>query len=147
MIGGLARLARAVGAIARRDIHLAPEDRLDAALPGFVVERDGREQIAVFGDRDGRHLQLGDAVQELPHPAGAVQQGKLRVQMQMDEFVHSHSIVAGGFELMSYTTRLMPRTSFTMRDEIVASRSCGSRAQSAVMPSRLSTARIATVCS
>ena len=37
------------------------------------------------------------------------------------------------------------RAELTMRDEIVASRSCGSRAQSAVMPSRLSTARIATV--
>src|SRR5579862_5425346 len=58
---------------------------------------------------------------------------------------YSHSIVAGGFELMSYTTRLMPRTELTMRLEITASRSCGRRAQSAVMPSRLSTARIATV--
>ena len=36
---------------------------------------------------------------------------------------HSHSIVDGGFELMSYTTRLMPFTSFTMRDEMRASRS------------------------
>ena len=55
---------------------------------------------------------------------------------------HSHSIVDGGFDEMSYTTRLMPRTSLTMRDEIDASSSCGRRAQSAVMPSRLSTARI-----
>src|SRR3954451_14724924 len=60
---------------------------------------------------------------------------------------HSHSIVDGGFDEMSYTTRLMPRTSFTIRDEMRASRSCGSRAQSAVIPSRLSTARIATVYS
>ena len=48
---------------------------------------------------------------------------------------------------MSYTTRLIPRTSLTMREEIAASRSCGSLAQSAVIPSRLSTARIATVYS
>src|SRR5262245_49306071 len=60
---------------------------------------------------------------------------------------HCHSIVTGGFELMSYTTRLMPRTSFTMRDEMLASTEYGSRAQSAVMPSLLSTARIATVYS
>src|SRR5712691_8317042 len=60
---------------------------------------------------------------------------------------YSHSMVDGGFELMSYTTRLMPFTSFTMRDEMRASRSCGRRAQSAVMPSRLSTARIAAVYS
>src|SRR6266851_1206271 len=70
------------------------------------------------------------------------------MQMEVDELGHhSHSIVEGGFELMSYTTRLMPRTSLTMRDEIRARSSCGSRAQSAVMPSRLSTARIATVYS
>ena len=30
---------------------------------------------------------------------------------------HSHSIVAGGLELMSSTTRLTPRTSFVMRLE------------------------------
>jgi hypothetical protein len=56
-------------------------------------------------------------------------------------------MVDGGFELMSKTTRLIPFTSFTMRDEIVASSSCGRRAQSAVMPSLLSTARIAIVYS
>ena len=31
---------------------------------------------------------------------------------------HSHSIVPGGFDVMSYTTRLIPRTSFTIRFEI-----------------------------
>jgi hypothetical protein len=31
---------------------------------------------------------------------------------------HSHSMVAGGFEEMSYTTRLMPRTSLLMRLEM-----------------------------
>ncbi len=33
---------------------------------------------------------------------------------------HSHSIVAGGFELISYATRFTPSTSFKMRDEIFA---------------------------
>src|SRR5207249_2465008 len=60
---------------------------------------------------------------------------------------HSHSIVDGGFELMSYTTRLIPLASFTIREEMRASSSCGRRAQSAVIPSRLSTARMATVYS
>jgi hypothetical protein len=36
---------------------------------------------------------------------------------------HSHSIVAGGFEVMSSTTRFTAGTSFTIRDEIVSSRS------------------------
>jgi hypothetical protein len=34
---------------------------------------------------------------------------------------YSHSIVAGGLLVMSYTTRLIPRTSFTIRVEIRAS--------------------------
>jgi len=58
---------------------------------------------------------------------------------------YSHSIVPGGFDVMSYTTRLIPRTSLTIRLEIVRSTSYGSGAQSAVMPSSLSTARIAQV--
>jgi hypothetical protein len=58
---------------------------------------------------------------------------------------HSHSMVEGGFEETSYTTRLMPRTSLTMRLETLASSSWGRRAQSAVMPSADSTARRAIV--
>ncbi len=36
---------------------------------------------------------------------------------------YSHSIVAGGFDETSYTTRLMPRTSLMMREESLARRS------------------------
>jgi hypothetical protein len=57
---------------------------------------------------------------------------------------YSHSIVAGGFDEMSYTTRLTPGTSLTIRDEIFARTSYGSFAQSAVMPSSEVTARTAT---
>jgi len=54
---------------------------------------------------------------------------------------HSHSIVLGGFEDTSYTTRLTPLTSLMMRLAIRAMAGWGRRAQSAVMPSRLVTAR------
>ena len=37
--------------------------------------------------------------------------------------VYSHSIVPGGFDVMSYTIRLTPSTSFTTRLEIWPSRS------------------------
>src|SRR5207245_5881539 len=60
---------------------------------------------------------------------------------------HSHSIVLGGFELMSNTTRFTPLTSLMIRVEIVPSTEDGSRAQSAVMPSTLVTARTATTLS
>ncbi len=134
--------------IARRDVDLAAENRVDAPLPRLVVKDDRREHVAVLGDGERRHVQLNRAVEQLFDAAGAVEERVLRVQMQMDELGHySHSIVDGGFELMSKTTRLMPLTSLTMRDEMVASSSCGSRAQSAVIPSRLSTARIAIVYS
>ena len=63
---------------------------------------------------------------------------------EVDLADHSHSIVAGGFELMSYTTRLTPGTSLTIREEIFPRTSYGSFAQSAVMPSSDVTARIAT---
>ena len=60
---------------------------------------------------------------------------------------HSHSIVAGGLPEMSYTTRLMPRTSLMMRLETLDSRPYGSSAQWAVMKSSVCTARNATTCS
>ena len=57
---------------------------------------------------------------------------------------YSHSIVAGGLELTSYATRFTPRTSLMMRFEILPRTSGGNGNQSAVMPSRLVTARSAT---
>ena len=57
---------------------------------------------------------------------------------------YSHSIVAGGFGVTSYTTRFTPGTSATIREEILPITSYGSFAQSAVMASELSTARTIT---
>ena len=57
--------------------------------------------------------------------------------------VYSHSMVAGGLELISYVTRFTPFTSLMMRVEMRASTSCGNGYQSAVMPSLDVTARSA----
>ncbi len=54
-------------------------------------------------------------------------------------------MVPGGFDVMSYTTRLIPDTSFTMRLDMDFKTSCGSGTQSAVIPSSLVTARMAQV--
>src|SRR5690606_12865097 len=59
---------------------------------------------------------------------------------------YSHSMVAGGFELMSYTTRLTPGTSLMMRRAMASSTSWGSRAHRASSPSGLTTARTPTMC-
>jgi len=61
---------------------------------------------------------------------------------QGEALPYSHSIVAGGFDVTSSTTRFTPGISFTMRAEIVSTRSYGSLAQSAVIASSLVTARI-----
>ena len=58
---------------------------------------------------------------------------------------YSHSMVLGGFELMSYTTRVTPGTSFTIRVEMRSSTSPGNLTQSAVMASSDSTTLTATV--
>ena len=50
-------------------------------------------------------------------------------------------MVAGGFELTSYTTLFTPSTSLAMRLEMRLRTSGGKENQSAVMPSRLVTAR------
>ena len=57
---------------------------------------------------------------------------------------HSHSMVPGGLEVTSSTTRLTSRTSLVMRVEIRASTSDGTRVQSAVMASSEVTGRSTT---
>ena len=58
---------------------------------------------------------------------------------------YSHSMVLGGFELISYTTLVTPGTSFTILVEMRSSTSPGNFTQSAVMASPDSTTRTATV--
>ena len=116
MIRGLTGRAALVAAIARRDVDLAAEDRVDAALPRRIVKDDGREHVAVLGDGQGRHLELLRLIEQLVDAARTIQQRELCVKVQMDELrhaiptaslpslrsgSHSHSIVEGGFELMS----------------------------------------------
>ena len=56
---------------------------------------------------------------------------------------HSHSIVPGGFDVTSYTTRLMPCTSLMIRVAVRLSTSWGNSKNSAVIPSVEVTARSA----
>ena len=60
---------------------------------------------------------------------------------------YSHSMVAGGFELTSYVTRLTPSTSLMIRVEMRPRTSWGNGYQSAVIPSRDVTARRASTLS
>src|SRR5512135_281094 len=60
---------------------------------------------------------------------------------------YSHSIVAGGLDEISYTTRLTPLTSLMMRLETLPRSSGASLPQSAFIPSEEVTQRNATTCS
>src|SRR4029079_17718808 len=103
---------------ARRDVDLAAQNRVEAPLARVIVERNRREHVAVLGDGNAGHAVTLHLLQQLVDAAGTVEQRKLGVQVKVDEVGHSHSIVLGGFEEMSYTTRFTPRTSFTIRDEM-----------------------------
>jgi len=59
---------------------------------------------------------------------------------------YSHSIVPGGFDVTSRTTRLTPGTSLVMRLEMRASTSYGRRVQSAVIASSDETGRSTMGC-
>ena len=64
-----------------------------------------------------------------------------RIQKTLN--IYSHSIVAGGLEVISYTMRFTPATSFTIRLEALSRTSYGMRAQSAVIKSLVVTPRSA----
>src|SRR5213075_793291 len=108
--------ARLLEAASLRDVDLAAEDRLDAALARMVVKDHRRKHVAVLGHRECGHLQPGRFVQQLVDAARAVKQRELGVKMQVNKLVHastfsllcscsrsrySHSIVEGGFDDMS----------------------------------------------
>ena len=88
MIRRLARLPAPVVAVAGCDVHLAADDRLDAPQARRVVEGDGGKEIAMLGHRHRRHLQLGHAVEHLADPAGAIEEGELGVQVEVNEIGH-----------------------------------------------------------
>src|SRR5881628_3302389 len=106
---------------------------------GEGASRRGPREFRRFLDIARSSLHELEAIFELVAAQGYLTEPESVVQRP-----HSHSIVAGGFELTSYTTRFTPRTSLMIRLLMRASTSGGKANQSAVIPSRLVTARSAT---
>ena len=83
----------------------------------------------MVGEGERGEAQLLRALDELLEARGAVEQAVLRVDVQVNEIgglfqvSYSHSMVLGGLEEMSKTTRFTPCTSLMMREEILPSRS------------------------
>ena len=96
-----------------------------AAGKGFV---HGPGQPVWLGkDREGKAARAGPAQadmfgQQTLNQTGVFRCGTGQCSGQMD---HSHSIVPGGFEVMSYVTRLMPRTSLMIRVAVSPRKSWG----------------------
>ncbi len=85
VIGRLTRRSALRAPIARRDVDLAPENRIDPALPRVIVKHHRREHVPVLGDGHRGHLQLDGLVEQFLDPAGPIEQRKLGVQVEVDE--------------------------------------------------------------
>ncbi len=77
-----------VGAVgAGGDVGLDPDDRLDAGALGLLPELVGPEDVAVVGGGQGRHAELGGALEQVADPGRAVEHRVLGVHVEVDELV------------------------------------------------------------
>src|SRR5690606_18369274 len=165
-----ARLERHVHRGARQAIVPDPlrgdPERANLRMRGRVAVADRlvgglREQRAVGGHEDGadRHLaalaHLARERERAAHPSRRIAGRRpLAVCREARSAAHaagprrsrrhSHSMVAGGFPEMSYTTREIPSTSLMIRRATRSWNSAGRRAPRAVTKSTVWTARSAT---
>ncbi len=71
-----------------RHVRLHPDDRLDSRLSRLLLELPGRVEVTVIGDRQRGLLELLGPADQVIDSVGAVEEGKLRVAVQMDEGHH-----------------------------------------------------------
>ncbi len=121
-------------------------------VKGFaLVAREQKISTESIGLVEDLHLQVGapcrPKTKKAPDKQGLTLLQMLEAAGSCQPRHHSHSIVAGGLPEMSYTTRLIPRTSLMMRLDTLPSKQCGRCAHCAVMKSNVCTARSATTYS
>ncbi|CAB5018723.1 unannotated protein [freshwater metagenome] len=63
------------------------DDGLDARGGGLLPELEGAVEVAVVGDRDGRHLLAGRLGDQISEPGCAIEHGVLGVHVQVHELV------------------------------------------------------------
>ena len=88
----LAAAAAALGAVARGDVELAPDERLDPLFAAFLVKAERAEHIAMVGDREGL-LAHGLGVRD--HffiGRGPIEEGVVGVDVKVDEILHATMI-------------------------------------------------------
>jgi len=69
----------------RSEVHLTPDDGLDAGLLARLIEGDRAEHGPVVGLRQSRHAVLLAPIQEVGYARGSVQHAVLGVAVQMHE--------------------------------------------------------------
>ena len=81
------------------DVGLDPEDRRDALQAGVLVETQRAEHGPVVGERQGRHTELRGLGEQRRgegagrgwlDPGGPVEQGELRMDVEVDEALLGH---------------------------------------------------------
>ena len=70
--------------VAAVDLQFGPDDGPDADPPAVVDELDDAVDTAVVADPERRHAELGGALDQLLRVAGAIQEGVVRVAVQLD---------------------------------------------------------------
>ena len=65
--------------------NFGPQQRLDPLATSFFVELDGAKQVVQVSDGQGRLAVCGGSLDDLVNAVGAVDDGKLGVEAQMDE--------------------------------------------------------------
>ena len=82
--------------IARRQVDLAADDRVDPCLQGFLLELHRAVEVAVVGQCYRRHPEVGHAPDQILDPDRPVEERILAVQVEMDEAVGHPATLAGG---------------------------------------------------
>src|SRR5215467_9344496 len=70
------------------DVEFATDDRLHTLLVGGVHEVNGAKDVAVIRHSNSRHPKLFHVLTKFFNVAGAIQQGIVGVQVQVDELGH-----------------------------------------------------------
>src|SRR5205085_7962018 len=75
----------------RRDVELAPEDRLDRRFLRREIEIDAAEEVAVVGERERLETEVLRLLDQLLNLRGAVEEAVLGVDVEMHEVGCGHS--------------------------------------------------------
>ena len=77
--------ALALGPMARREVALHADDRIDARSLRLLVEVVGPEDVAMIGHRERRHPHARGLGEQVVQPRGTVEHRVLGVHMEVDE--------------------------------------------------------------